>query len=394
MSLIFESVSIQKNPNVTATHVLLVGCGEYPHLAAVGFGGLKSLTSPQLSAGAMANWFLSGPDAMPIGGLPPEQAFHNPDAPLGSLVMLTSPEAPYQAPFGGEFQTTRPTLINIRTAYSEWLARLGSNPNSRGVFHFCGHGVSDGISQYLVADDFGISPDDPWSGVFHVSNTCQTTIRKTAASLFFLIDACMELSEDLINEIDTPKALISGQRNGPPQTTEWAVLRATTANRLAFAPNNGVARFTNALLKALRGHCGKQRAVGVGFDVGVSELRDATAAFLEFSQQSITGEHQKLGMAGGEGNWTVAMHVQQRRPSVLVDMDVQPEGYRPVACAFMEDTARRRESKELTNGPVQFVKEQGEWSYGTNAKNNVYAEQYYGRQFLTSAVHTCRFRIP
>lgn len=395
MSLIFESAAVQHDPNATATHVLLVGCGEYPHLAAAGFGGLKPLTSPRLSVEAMANWFLSGPDAMPVGqGLPSSKAFHNPEAPLGSLMMLTSPAHSYQAPSGIVSPTTIPTLANIKDAYLQWLTRLGTNPNSRGVFYFCGHGVSNGISQYLVSDDFGSQPNDPWSCVFHVSNTCQATIRKTAANLFFLVDACMELSEELLNQIDSPTALIGGKRNGPPLTTEWVVLRATTVNRLAYASPHGLARFTEALLQALSGHCGSLRADGTGFDVGISDLRDATAAFLALSQQTTTGERQKLGQTEGDGDWKVAMHIQTQRPSVLVEMDVQPEGYRPVARAFMEDSAQQRDLKPLAGGPARFVREQGEWSFGTNAQNNEYPEQFYSRQFLTKAVHTCRFRIP
>lgn len=394
MGLVFESAAARENPQAAATHVLLVGCGEYPDLAAAGFGDLKPLTSPRLSAQAMADWFLSGPDAMPEDqALPADQAFHNPEAPLGSLVLLTSPAEPYQMPYGTEASTTRPTVKAIRQAYSAWLRRLGANPRSRGIFHFCGHGVSDGISQYLVADDFGEDPDDPWSGVFHVSNTCQATIRKTAASLFFWVDACMELSEELIHQIDNPKALISGKRTGPPATTEWAVLRATTANRLAYAPANSVARFTAALLQALRGHCGTQYANGAGFGVGLSDLRDATSAFLTLAQQATSGERQKLGQTEGEGDWSVPLHIQARRPLVLVEMDIQPEGYRPVARAFMEDAAQQREFKPLSTGPVRFVREQGEWTYGINAANNEYPEQLYARQFLTRAVHSCRFRI-
>lgn len=394
MGLVFESAAIQQDPQAAATHVLLIGCGEYPSLAAAGFGGLDPLSAPRLSVEALANWFLSGPDAMPAGqALPSDHAFYNPEAPLGSLVMLTSPTRPYQAPSGTVTNPTRPTLAGIRTAYAQWIDRLGANPNSRGVFHFCGHGVSNGISQFLVADDFGEDPHDPWSGVFHVSNTCQATIRKTAANLFFLVDACMELSEELINQIDDPKALIGGKRTGQPMTTEWAVLRATTANRLAYAPTGGVAHFTAALLQALRGHCGSQRAAALGFGVGIAELREAVAAFLALTQQTESGERQKLGQTEGEGDWNVSMHILATRPSVLVEMDVQPEGYRPVARAFMEDAAQQREVKPLANGPAQFVKEQGEWSYGTNASNNEYAEQLYTRQFLTKAVHTCRFRI-
>lgn len=394
MGDIFESTAFQQNPQVAATHVLLVGCSEYPSLAAAGYGGLNQLTSPSLSVDAMANWFLGGIDAMPAGlGLPPELAFYNPDAPLGSLVMLASPAHDYQSPSGVVVQTTRPTMVNIRNAFVNWIERLGDNPESRGVFHFCGHGVSNGVSQFLVADDFGADPNDLWSTVFHVSNTCQATIRKTAANLFFLIDACMELSEDLINEIDDPKALIAGKRTGPAKTTEWSVLRATTTNRLAYAPQGGVARFTAAVLQALRGHCGTQRTANQTFSVGVSELRDATSDFLALSQQSEAGVRQKLGQTEGEGDWNVGLHVQTRRPSVLVDMDIQPEGYRPVALAFMEDSANQRDNKPLVDGPVRFVKEQGEWTYGANATGGEFQEQRFARQFLRSAVHACRFRV-
>ncbi|MBK5204702.1 MAG: caspase family protein [Polaromonas sp.] len=395
MGVIFESAAFQQSPQVTATHVLLVGCSEYPSLAAAGYGGLKQLTSPRLSVDAMANWFLGGVDAMPAGlGLPPELAFYNPDAPLGSLVMLASPAHDYQSPSGSVAQPTRPTMANIRDAYVNWIERLGDNPDSRGVLHFCGHGVSNGVSQFLVADDFGADPNDLWSAVFHVSNTCQATIRKTAANLFFLIDACMELSEDLINEIDDPKALIAGKRTGPAKTKEWSVLRATTTNRLAYAPQDGVARFTAAVLQALRGHCGTQRAADQTFSVGVSELRDATSAFLTLSQQFEAGDRQKLGQTEGEGDWNVGLHVLTRRPSVLVEMDIQPEGYRPVARAFMEDAANQRDNKPLADGPVRFVKEQGEWTYGANATGGEFQEQRFARQFLKSAVHTCRFHIP
>jgi len=395
MGLVFESAAVQQDPTAAATHVLLVGCGEYPNLAAAGYGGLKPLSSPRLSAHAMADWFLSGTDAMPAGqALPPDEAFHNPHAPLGSLVMLTSPADPYETPSGAVFPTTRSTLANIKAAYTQWLTRLCTNPNSRGVFHFCGHGVSNGVSQFLVADDFGEDLDDPWQGVFHVSNTCQASIRRTSASLFFLIDACMELSEELINQIDDPRALIAGKRTGPPRTTEWAVLRATTTNRLAYAPQDGVARFTSALLQALRGYCGSQGSAGAGFGVGVSDLRDAAAALLTLAQQVGKGERQKLGQTEGEGDWNVPLHVQTRRPSVVVEMDIEPEGYRPVARAFMEDGAQQRDIKPLVAGPVRFVREQGEWTYGTNAVNNEYGEQVISRQFLTKAVYTPRFVIP
>lgn len=395
MGIMFKSPAFLQDRTAAATHVLLVGCGEYPHLSKVGYGGLKPLASPRLSVQAMADWFMSGIDAMPEGqGLPAERAFFNPEAPLGSLVMLASPAHDYLCPSGVAGTCTPPTIANIRQAYIDWIERLGQNENSRGIFLFCGHGVSNGTSQFLVADDFGADPKDLWSSVFHVSNTCQATIRQTSANLFFLIDACMEFSQELINQIDYPRALIPGDKSGEAKTTEWLVLRSSTTNRLAYAPQQAVSHFTAALLQALQGYCGTQLPGQQLFTVGMNDLKEAAADLMAMSQPKDIKQRQKLSLPEGDGAGKVSMHCQTRRPSVLVEMDVDPAGYRPVACAFMEDAAKTRDKKPLAAGPARFLKEQGEWTYGANANGNEFAEQRFERQFLKSATHTCRFRIP
>jgi len=398
VSLLFESQAFKQAPDQPFTHVLLIGCGSYPGLAAANGGGLEPLTSPILSAHAMARWFLSGEDAMPSGtGLASSEAFYNPEAPLGSLAMLTSPSDAYTTPAGNTLQVDRPTLDNIRNAYSRWLSRLGNNPASRGVFHFCGHGLSNGVTQYLVADDFGedgSGQDSDWPSIFHVSNTCQATIRRTPASLFFFLDACMELNEALSHELDDPRGLIRGSSNGKPLTYNWSVLRATTTNRKAYATQSEVARFTAALLQALRGHCGAQSATGSYYEICFSDLRDATAALLEHHQKAVTGDKQKLGPTDGEGGWDVPIHVQVERPSVLVELDIHPTGFRPVAHAFVEDPTSVRAMKALTAGPASFKGSTGEWTLGTRSTNGEYSEQKLLKQLLTKAVHSRQFRVP
>lgn len=395
MSLVFESDAFKQDPTRTATHVLLVACGDYPDLANAGYGGLPPLTSPRQSVEAMAHWFLGGGDGMsPAAGLPPELAFHNPDAPLGSVELLASPAHDYVTPAGQAKGVTRSILTNVREAYKRWLARLGDNADSRGVFYFCGHGVGDGVDQVLIADDFGTDAGDPWGASFHVSNTCQATIRKTKANLLFLIDACMEFSPDLVFQIDSPQSLVPGKKNGDPLCTEWLVLRATTTNRLAYAQAKDTARFTKALLQALRGYCGQQRAGQTDFDVTASQLREATAAFLTRMQQPGEAKWQKLGTPQGEGAWNVGLHVLTKRPSVLVELDVDPAGFRPVAQAFMERNGTPRELKALNGGPVQFVVPRGEWTYGASAVGGAFPEQTRAEQLLSQAFLSYRFPIP
>lgn len=395
MSLIFESDVFKHDPSQPATHVLLVACGEYPNLAAAGYGGLQALTSPRQSVEALANWFLGGSDGMaPAAGLPPDQAFSNPDAPLGSVEVLASPMQNYVTPAGVAQAVTRSTLANVHDAHKRWLVRLGDNPGSRGIFYFCGHGVGDGADQVLIADDFGADAGDPWSATFHVSNTCQAAIRKTRANLLFLIDACMEFSPDLVFQINTPQGLGGGKRNGDPLCSDWMVLRATTTNRLAYAKPNDMARFTRALLQALKGHCGTQRIGQATFDVTAGQLREATAAFLAKQQQPGEDKWQKLGTPQGEGAWNVALHVLTKRPSVIVELDVDPAGFRPVAHAFMERNGTPRQLQALNTGPAQFVVPWGEWSYGASAVGGAFAEQTRPDQLLMQAVLTYRFPIP
>lgn len=387
MTLIFESDTVKADPAAAATHVLLVGCSEYPSISKTVFGNLTPLTSPRVSVEAMANWFMSGVDAMPAGqGKGPEEAFFNDEAPLGSVAMLASPIASYTTPSGTVVTPDRPSIANIREAYFDWHERLALNANSRGVFYYCGHGVSDGLTQQLVADDFGENKILKFDAVFHLSNTVQGTIRKVTASLFYFIDACMELSQEIINQVASPQPLFDMDRIGKATTTEWAILRATTSNRLAYAPPGEVAYFTASLLAALRGRCGTDHPSGNGYGVDVTRLRPAVAELLEFAQSATTEDRQKLGNTEGEGNWNVPMHVLKNRPSILLELDIEPQGYRAIGQAFMESVAVPRDTRPLAGGPVQFVREHGEWTYGANSTDSTtFPEKLVARKLLTGA---------
>ena len=395
MSLIFESEGAKLQPKMPATHVLLVGCAEYPNLAAAGYPGLPPLTSPGKSVKAMADWFLGGPDGCaPALGLPSDQAFYNPAAPLGSVELLASPSNDYVTPAGEVRKIDRSSLSNVSAAYERWLSRLDKNVDSRGIFYFCGHGVGDGADQVLIADDFGDKADDPWSATFHLSNTCQASIRKTSANLLFLIDACMEFNPDVLFQIDTPKGLVPGSRKSVPLCTEWMVMRGSTTNRLAYAAPNDMPRFTKALLQALCGHCGMQRAGQLLFDVNASQLREATASLLTLLQQPGDAKWQKIGTPQGEGAWDMPLHVLTRRPSAFVRLDVDPAGYRPVAQVFIERADAPRELQMFAGGPVQFKAEWGEWTYGVNAiGGKAFPEQVVQKQLLYRSVVPYSFLI-
>jgi hypothetical protein len=364
MALIFLSNAVKADPGTTATHVLLVGCGEYPAMAQTKYSNVQPLNSPHTSVQQMVEWYLSGMDAMPPDqAKSPHEAFYNPDAPLGSVAALVSPSKAIQTPAGESFQCERPTFANIEQAYKNWLIKLGTNPHSVGVFYFCGHGVSDGVSQFLIADDFGEN-GTTWSKAFHISNTHQATIRATNARVFYVIDACREFNDDVQDQLDIPRGLTDGSRKGPITSTGWAILRSTSGNRLAFTPNEGTTYFTQAMLQALRGHCGDQRDNAPGlYDVTPFELQQATAALLN-RLLSLQPKLQQHVAFESEGTNLIALTVLTKRPDVLVEVDVDPKGLRSISKAYLENALTPRELKALNQGPASFRVQRGEWIYG------------------------------
>lgn len=389
MTIVYRSPSYEADPTQQATHVLLVACEDYPFLHRV--GTQKKLTATANSAHAMAQWVLGrqvGTVPAPAESL--QHALYNPEAPLATLDMLTSPAG---AVAGLADALERSSLANIKEAYRSWVERLNQNPQNRGIFYFCGHGLGDGVTQFLVADDIGEDEHDPWAGLFHVSNTCHATIRKTPASLLFLIDACMEFSPEQQEELDEPKGLLPGKRTGEPLCTEWSVLRATTTNRLAYAPSGGIARFTQAVLKALCGHVGSQRPGQPLYDVSMGALREAVGAFLAQMQQPGDSKVQKMGVPQGDGNGLVVFHSLKQRPSALVELDVAPIGYRQATHAYIERAGiplGDRQQCDMKGQPARFEVPWGEWTFGAQGP---FGARDCRDQFIARPVLAHRFDI-
>jgi hypothetical protein len=358
VTVVYESAAFQADPTATATHVLLIGCGAYPHMANAGYVGVKPLGSPPLSIARVADWLLGG-----LAGKPASQAFSNADAPVGSVEMLISPSQTYTVPGGHPQQLDEPTFENLETAYENWLARLGDNPASRGLLYYCGHGISDGESQYLVADDFGVAPKRKWRYVFNVVKTIEAAQRSTRAVLLYFIDACMEFDQSVVNSISEPMALIDGNADAVLKTKDYAVIRSTTMNRLAYAPKDGLSRFTDAFVMALSGFCGRQRAGTQLFEVTPSALKEAMDVFLDRSSQP--GMEQTISHTGSGAN--VPIHVLDEVPKVLAQVAVNPVLYRLASTVFFERSANDRRTQGFAT-PAQAYAEfqipRGEWVCG------------------------------
>lgn len=148
LSLVFLNDTVE--PDDAGTHVLIIGVGSYafgkgPGASPLG-GDLIQLSSPPISARAMADWFID--------------SFENPSKPLASVSLLVSEENP------DSYQPSRPAdatavippqanLANVKDAAGHWVNRLAANKDNLAVFFFCGHGASLGQQAALMLDDFG-----------------------------------------------------------------------------------------------------------------------------------------------------------------------------------------------------------------------------------------------
>jgi len=274
------------------THVLIVGVGAYPHLLG-GVGrltgnplGLRQLSSPPISARALADWFIARQiePALSVG-------FHNPEAPLSSVEMLLSPEGEYAVPGGVPVNIASASIRNIRAALETWLTRLTTDEGSIGVFYFCGHGLLTS-EQFLLAEDFGASDLQPWTGAFDIKNTIRAIEQRATGPVFFFLDACQAISRDVLRLGGALAApLVQYDLAGPTTVPSSLVIHAAREGEHAFGETNQVSRFTKALLRSLSGYAGRKMPGHDLWAVTIEEL--CRSLFLQIEEDKIGALRQR-----------------------------------------------------------------------------------------------------
>lgn len=288
---LFTSTDYGKTPEKPGTHVFIIGVGHYPYLPGGGGSvaketlGLKQLTSPPVSAKALADWFL----ATASGTSPILGGFRNPTAPLASLWMLVSAkEQTYSLPSGKKVTLLRADHDNIQEVYEAWITAVSSHPDNIGVFYFCGHGVQ-GVDTYLLPDDFG-KHTNPWGKAFDIDLTAMAARQRVVASLYFFIDACRQMQMGA--EGSRPQAIDVPKDNAKPLCRTRLKLWATGDGAKAFASGEGVpSRFTDALLRALNGSYGQLTEAGDGWVVTGEALAHQVVRLVEESNPRGNPEH-------------------------------------------------------------------------------------------------------
>ena len=172
----------------------MIGIGQYPHLIggdapAQKTDGLRQLSSPPISARAMAEWLL--------------QDYHCPGKELASLSLLTSePEsAPFIDPKTGTVRNVPiAETATIVAAVKEWKRRGDSSADNRLIFYYCGHGISEGDDMALLAREFSLDDDNPLESALDFRKLVDGLRKCQASQQIFLVDACRASSDVLISQ--------------------------------------------------------------------------------------------------------------------------------------------------------------------------------------------------
>ena len=235
-----------------ATHILAIGVGRYPHLVG-GTGprlpdhqGLGQLTSPPISARAVADWFIAN--------------FNNPGRPLSTVRLLLSEDSPQ--PFmnsktGLVIPVPSATIDTIADAFKAWKADGDTYPDNLMIFYFCGHGIANGAFTALLAEDFGKDTANALDGAIDFYRNRLGMNRCKAKQQLYLIDACRTTTDMTVYAED-----YAGRVFVQPQTKSAGNLRpvlySTLFGQQAYGRVGKMSYFAEALLAALSGAGGDE----------------------------------------------------------------------------------------------------------------------------------------
>jgi hypothetical protein len=354
------------------THVLAIGVGRYPHLLGGEPGklaakplGLKQLSSPPLSTAKLLEWCLAPT-------LEPTSAGHsNPSCPLASVEALISSAIPVSiATPAGNQAPEAATLDNIDAAFSLWLDRVKSHNDNIGLFYFCGHGIMV-ADHYLLAEDFGRNNNKPWDRAFDVSNTIRAVEREVKGAVYFLVDACRMIALDVAVTLGAdPSALKAVDLKKEVTRQSLSVIKATGEGELAFALENKVSRFTDALHMALSGRCGVKAAGAATWDVDGETLASAVRKLLDNGNK--TAKRRQVSAQEISGA-SMALTKSAAIPSVAVEVDLTPETKRKVAKISLTSAKGNKHLHDGAEGVFRAVVPRGFYTVEAEAKAGEFA---------------------
>lgn len=301
------------------THVLAVGVGRYPHLVG-GDGvrlkdhqGLGQLSSPPVSARAVATWF--------------SESFRNPTRPLASVRLLVSEAnpTPWVAPDGSPKAVAPATMDEVTAAFKAWFADGDSHEDNLLVFYFCGHGLASGAITALLTEDFGADPLNALDGAIDFHRNRLGMSRCKAKQQLYLVDACRTDADMTRYSVDyAGRVFVQPKAMGG--TVERPVLYSTLLGQPAHGRVGMPSHFAQALIEAFEG-AGGERSQG-DWRVRTSTLHFAIDAHLH---RRIRAGEISAQIAPADNLTSFDLHYLDKPPAVPVIVSCRPDQALPSA---------------------------------------------------------------
>jgi hypothetical protein len=205
---------------------------------------MGQLTSPPVSARAVADWLISRCRS---------------DKPLGTLSLLLSETGArtYENPVTGvEREVPEATADNVSAAIQAWAGRANEDVRHRSIFYFCGHGIAAGVTTSLLLADFGHQPLNKFDGAIDFDALFRGMDSIRATEQLFVVDACRVADPRLLPSVGAVGRVALDQtvRNkSEVGVRQPASLFSTMDGERAFGLPGAPSVYSAALVTALEG---------------------------------------------------------------------------------------------------------------------------------------------
>ena len=306
MTIVFGEIDATR----PQTHACVIAVGAYHHLA----GGdaapmaidmpLGQLGSPVPSALALVDWLRT--------------KFANPDAPLGSIDLITSPCVEAKTA-NGDVTVEEATIAAILRACAAWFERCDAHPQNVALFYFCGHGVMR-ANTALLASDFGESPLNPFMQALDVDKLRLGMGRCKASTQLYFVDACRQMPYWVKEQLDLDAQVPIPPQLTAPQRSDHVVLMSAAPLERAYGVATQPSRFTRALIASLEGRAA--RRIAGRWQVSTADLGFAVTRTVDRLVRMEQAQPQTVSPGGSPRGARV--HVCPTAPTVPLDIAVSP----------------------------------------------------------------------
>lgn len=239
-----------------ATHAIVIGVGAYPHLLdgkkalTPDHENLEQLTSPPVSARALAAWLID--------------SFDHPDKPLATVSLLVSEAKPKPFVTGKRSQKLEVAdWNNVTLAIYDWLDRGNRNRENLLIFYFCGHGMAAGDDTALLLSNYGANRNAPLDAAIDFrSFRLGMQGRCMATEQCFIVDACRTETKTVKNAKRSGRPVVepSTRNTSWPEIVSAPVFYSSMAGFSAYSLPNSPSIYTKALLDSLQGFAAEETA--------------------------------------------------------------------------------------------------------------------------------------